>query len=280
MRRHAAIGYPQSWDAGFAVRAVRVGPVHLKHRAHQCAPGASGEHLRPLLDFGQYGPTASRSQGACARPAVRHRFDARSLSVHHSIASGRSRHHAPDLGPSRERFLSRKFPCRQTLDRSSWPIVPRASGDRRSSATAPGRSFERVTCREDLTDVKAIALDIPGVLLIEPALFHDQRGLFCETYHAQRYADAGISERFVQDNFSRSVRGTLRGLHYQEPHAQGKLVMVVEGAVYDVVVDIRIGSPTFGTWQGVDLSSDNYRQLYIPPGLSLIHISEPTRLLS
>jgi dTDP-4-dehydrorhamnose 3,5-epimerase len=114
--------------------------------------------------------------------------------------------------------------------------------------------------------VKATALDIPGVLLIEPALFHDQRGLFCETYHAQRYADAGISERFVQDNFSRSVRGTLRGLHYQEPHAQGKLVMVVEGAVYDVVVDIRIGSPTFGTWQGVDLSSDNYRQLYIPPG--------------
>ena len=123
-----------------------------------------------------------------------------------------------------------------------------------------------MTCREDLTDVKATALDIPGVLLIEPALFHDQRGLFCETYHAQRYADAGISERFVQDNFSRSVRGTLRGLHYQEPHAQGKLVMVVEGAVYDVVVDIRIGSPTFGTWQGVDLSSDNYRQLYIPPG--------------
>ena len=123
-----------------------------------------------------------------------------------------------------------------------------------------------MTCREDLTDVKAIALDIPGVLLIEPALFHDQRGLFCETYHAQRYADAGISEQFVQDNFSLSVRGTLRGLHYQEPHAQGKLVMVVEGAVYDVVVDIRIGSPTFGTWQGVDLSSDNYRQLYIPPG--------------
>ena len=123
-----------------------------------------------------------------------------------------------------------------------------------------------MTCREDLTDVKATALDIPGVLLIEPGLFHDTRGLFCEIYHAQRYADAGISERFVQDNFSRSVRGTLRGLHYQEPHGQGKLVMVVEGAVYDVVVDIRIGSPTFGTWQGVDLSSDNYRQLYIPPG--------------
>ncbi len=109
-------------------------------------------------------------------------------------------------------------------------------------------------------------LDIPGLLLIEPALFRDQRGLFCETFHAQRYADAGLTERFVQDNYSRSVRGTLRGLHYQEPHAQGKLVMAVEGAVYDVVVDIRKGSPTFGKWYGVELTSDNLRQLYVPPG--------------
>jgi dTDP-4-dehydrorhamnose 3,5-epimerase len=114
--------------------------------------------------------------------------------------------------------------------------------------------------------VKVTALDIPGVLLIEPALFRDQRGVFCETYHARRYAEAGLSERFVQDNFSRSIRGTLRGLHYQEPHAQGKLVMALEGAVYDVVVDIRQGSPVFGTWHAVDLSSDNYRQLYVPPG--------------
>jgi dTDP-4-dehydrorhamnose 3,5-epimerase len=110
------------------------------------------------------------------------------------------------------------------------------------------------------------ALDIPGVLVIESTPFRDHRGLFCETYHAERYAQAGLVERFVQDNFSRSVRGTLRGLHYQEPHAQGKLVMVLEGAVYDVVVDIRRGSPTFGKWQGFDLSSDNFRQLYVPPG--------------
>ena len=98
--------------------------------------------------------------------------------------------------------------------------------------------------------MKVTAFDIPGALLIEPVLFRDQRGLFCETFHAQRYAEAGLTDRFVQDNFSRSVRGTLRGLHYQEPHAQGKLVMVVEGAVYDVVVDIRKGSPTFGKVAG------------------------------
>jgi dTDP-4-dehydrorhamnose 3,5-epimerase len=114
--------------------------------------------------------------------------------------------------------------------------------------------------------VKVTTFDIPGVLLIEPALFRDQRGHFCETFHAQRYAEAGLADSFVQDNFSRSVRGTLRGLHYQEPHAQGKLVMVLGGAVYDVVVDIRKGSPTFGKWQGFELSADNYRQLYVPPG--------------
>jgi dTDP-4-dehydrorhamnose 3,5-epimerase len=114
--------------------------------------------------------------------------------------------------------------------------------------------------------VKVTALDIPGLLLITPDVFRDSRGLFCETYHARRYADAGLAERFLQDNFSHSVRGTLRGLHFQEPHAQGKLVMVVDGAIFDVVVDIRKGSPMFGRWQGVDLSSDNYRQLYVPPG--------------
>jgi dTDP-4-dehydrorhamnose 3,5-epimerase len=114
--------------------------------------------------------------------------------------------------------------------------------------------------------VKITPLDIPGALLIEPSLFRDRRGLFCETFHAQRYVEAGLTDQFVQDNFSRSVRGTLRGLHYQQPHPQGKLVMAVEGTIYDVVVDIRKGSPTYGTWQGFDLSSDNYRQVYIPPG--------------
>lgn len=114
--------------------------------------------------------------------------------------------------------------------------------------------------------MKVTQLDIPGVFLFEPAVFRDPRGLFCETFHAQRYAEAGITELFVQDNYSRSIRGTLRGLHYQDPHAQGKLVMVLDGSVYDVVVDIRRGSPTFGKWHGLELSADNTRQLYVPPG--------------
>ncbi len=114
--------------------------------------------------------------------------------------------------------------------------------------------------------MKVTALEIPGVLLIEPAMFKDQRGFFCETFHERRYAEAGIRQSFVQDNISHSVRGTLRGLHFQQPHAQGKLVMAVEGVVFDVVVDIRKGSPTFGKWYGVELSSDNCRQLYVPPG--------------
>lgn len=114
--------------------------------------------------------------------------------------------------------------------------------------------------------MRTIPLEIPGAILIEPDVFRDQRGLFLETYHQERYADAGIPGPFVQDNYSQSVRGTLRGLHFQEPHAQGKLVMVMEGAVYDVLVDVRKGSPTFGRWYGTELSADNRRQLYIPPG--------------
>ena len=108
--------------------------------------------------------------------------------------------------------------------------------------------------------------DIPDLLLIEPNVFRDPRGLFLETYHAHRYADAGIPGPFVQDNLSQSLRGTLRGLHYQEPHAQGKLVMVTEGAVYDVVVDIRKGSPSFGRWYGAEISAENRLQIYVPPG--------------
>jgi len=114
--------------------------------------------------------------------------------------------------------------------------------------------------------VQVSPIDIPGVLVIEPKVFRDPRGFFVEIHHVDRYAKAGMAERFVQDNYSRSTKGTLRGLHFQEPHAQGKLVMAVEGTVYDVVVDIRKGSPTFGRWYGVELSSENLRQLYIPPG--------------
>jgi dTDP-4-dehydrorhamnose 3,5-epimerase len=110
--------------------------------------------------------------------------------------------------------------------------------------------------------------DLPGVLLIAPRSFVDERGFFFECYHAQRYAEAGIAEPFVQDNFSRSVRGTVRGLHFQEPRAQGKLVQVTRGTVYDVVVDVRRGSPTFARWIGLELSGDAPKQLWIPAGFA------------
>ena len=109
---------------------------------------------------------------------------------------------------------------------------------------------------------------LPGVVIIEPKVFGDARGYFFETWQEQRYAAVGIQENFVQDNVSFSARGVLRGLHYQSPHAQGKLVSVLQGEVYDVAVDIRVGSPTFGQWVGVTLSSDNHRQLWIPLGFA------------
>jgi dTDP-4-dehydrorhamnose 3,5-epimerase len=116
--------------------------------------------------------------------------------------------------------------------------------------------------------VKILPTEIPGVLILEPKVFGDERGFFLETFHAQRYADAGIPGPFVQDNYSRSVKGTLRGLHFQEPYAQGKLVQVVAGAVYDVAVDVRKGSPSFGKWVAVELSAENKRQFWVPPGFA------------
>ena len=109
---------------------------------------------------------------------------------------------------------------------------------------------------------------IPGVVVIEPAAFGDKRGFFMETWRQERYAALGITGPFVQDNLSFSTRGVLRGLHYQQPHAQGKLVSVVQGEVFDVAVDIRHGSPTFGQWVGVALSGDNHKQLWVPPGFA------------
>ena len=116
--------------------------------------------------------------------------------------------------------------------------------------------------------MKFIETKLKGVVLIEPDVFNDPRGYFLETYHAGKYAGGGIAGPFVQDNFSHSIRGTLRGLHYQLKRAQGKLVMALEGRVFDVAVDIRRGSPTFGQWVGVELSGENKRQLYIPPGFA------------
>jgi len=111
-------------------------------------------------------------------------------------------------------------------------------------------------------------LELPGVVLVEPRVFGDARGFFMEVYHRQRFAEAGIDVEFVQDNHSRSAGGVVRGLHYQLHHPQGKLVRVIAGEVFDVAVDIRRRSPTFGRWLGVALSAENRRQLYIPPGFA------------
>jgi dTDP-4-dehydrorhamnose 3,5-epimerase len=116
--------------------------------------------------------------------------------------------------------------------------------------------------------MKVSETSLPGVLLIEPRVFSDPRGAFWETYQAKRYADDGIPAIFVQDNCSRSVRGTLRGLHYQLRHPQAKLVWVTRGEVFDVAVDIRRGSPTFGRWFGMTLAGDRPQQVYIPPGFA------------
>lgn len=116
--------------------------------------------------------------------------------------------------------------------------------------------------------MKVIETALAGVLVVEPKVFGDARGWFVETYSEPRYRAAGISLPFVQDNLSRSSRGTLRGLHLQEPRSQGKLVWVPDGVVFDVAVDVRRGSPTFGRWVGVELSADNHRQLWIPPGFA------------
>ena len=115
--------------------------------------------------------------------------------------------------------------------------------------------------------MKVTRLDIPGLLILEPQRFGDDRGWFVETWQRQRYLDAGI-EDVVQDNLVRSNKGVLRGLHAQEPHAQGKLVQVYAGRVFDVAVDLRRGSPTFGQWHGIILSADDLRQFYIPPGFA------------
>src|SRR6185436_18539078 len=105
---------------------------------------------------------------------------------------------------------------------------------------------------------------VPGVLIIEPRVFSDDRGFFLETYNAARFREAGLPETFPQDNHSRSKRGVLRGLHYQEPDPQGKLVRCTRGAIYDVAVDIRVGSPTFAKWVGVELTPANQRMLWVP----------------
>lgn len=116
--------------------------------------------------------------------------------------------------------------------------------------------------------MKILETTLPGVLIVEPKVFGDHRGFFLETYNEQRYREAGIDARFVQDNHSRSRKGVLRGLHYQLARPQGKLVWVERGRVFDVAVDVRRGSPTFGQWAGVILDEESHRQLWVPPGFA------------
>lgn len=116
--------------------------------------------------------------------------------------------------------------------------------------------------------MKVVETELPGCLLIEPAVFGDERGFFYESFNAARFAEAGLDLRFVQANVSRSARGVLRGLHYQWPNPQGKLVSVLEGEVYDVAVDIRVGSPTFGRWVAAMLTAENKRHFWIPEGFA------------
>lgn len=116
--------------------------------------------------------------------------------------------------------------------------------------------------------LKQIETSIPGVVLIELNIFKDPRGYFLETHHQQKYKELGIDAVFVQDNHSHSRKGTLRGLHYQLRHPQAKLIYVVSGEIFDVAVDIRRGSPTFGQWTGAVLSEENKRQIFVPTGFA------------
>ena len=116
--------------------------------------------------------------------------------------------------------------------------------------------------------MKFLETDLPGVLIVEPDVFRDPRGFFLETFHGARYREGGIPYDFVQDNHSKSVRGTLRGLHAQRRRPQGKLVRAVQGEIFDVAVDIRPGSATFGKWVGARLSGESFRQMFIPPGFA------------
>lgn len=116
--------------------------------------------------------------------------------------------------------------------------------------------------------MQRLETSLPDVWELRPKVLSDARGFFIETYHSHRFAELGIREAFVQDNHSRSVKGALRGFHYQLNHAQAKLCRVVEGEAFDVALDIRVGSPTFGKWAGVILSAEQQNQIYIPPGFA------------
>ncbi|MGE0703060.1 MAG: dTDP-4-dehydrorhamnose 3,5-epimerase [Vicinamibacterales bacterium] len=116
--------------------------------------------------------------------------------------------------------------------------------------------------------MRAVSTELPGVIVIEPDVHRDERGFFLETYHEEKYLALGIHGRFVQANHSRSIRNTIRGLHLQVGRAQAKLVRVLHGEIFDVAVDVRLGSPAFGRWVSVILTADNFRQCFIPAGFA------------
>ncbi|HEY2822498.1 MAG TPA: dTDP-4-dehydrorhamnose 3,5-epimerase [Candidatus Acidoferrum sp.] len=116
--------------------------------------------------------------------------------------------------------------------------------------------------------MEKVATALPGVVELRPKVFRDLRGFFMETYHREKFAELGITDTFVQDNHSRSGRGTLRGMHYQLHHSQAKLCRVVEGEVLDVAIDIRVGSPYFGKWTSVVLNDEDHNMIYVPPGFA------------
>jgi dTDP-4-dehydrorhamnose 3,5-epimerase len=146
-------------------------------------------------------------------------------------------------------------------------------------SAARGKVSERGA---SLTAMEILETALNGVLLLEPRVFRDSRGLFLETYRADRYREVGIPGPFVQENHSRSRKGVIRGIHYQLKHPQGKLVRISHGEVYDVAVDLRRGSPTFGQWYAAVLSSENQHQLYVPPGFghAFCVISESADLIN
>ena len=129
--------------------------------------------------------------------------------------------------------------------------------------------------------MEIVKTKLPGVIVFEPKIFGDKRGFFLETFRNDVLLDAGIDTQFVQDNHSRSSKGVLRGMHYQMTQTQGKLVRVATGAVFDVAVDVRHGSPTFGEWYGTQLDEDNMRMMYVPPGYAhgFVVLSDTTDFL-
>lgn len=146
-------------------------------------------------------------------------------------------------------------------------IQPRTSAHSAKSVTYDRRYRDRKALRA-ISGMNVIQTEIPEVLIVEPKVFGDERGFFCETYQVDRYESCGIVGPFVQDNLSRSARGVLRGLHLQNPRSQGKLVSVLRGRILDVAVDLRLGSPTFGRHVAVELSDENRRQIWVPRGFA------------